>query len=108
MHQTVDEEKRLLEKFGKRNPFRTPENYFDTLPDIIMQRIDSRRKRRKVVWRRAIAAILAGCVATAGFMMMREHKNALEANSSDQYMEEALEYSMIDNNEIAFYLTEAE
>lgn len=107
----MDEEKKLLERFGRENPFRTPENYFDTLPEAIMRRIDSGHKTRQTVWRGVAAAIIAGFVATAGFMVIREHdmaNTALEADGSSQYIEDVLDYSMIDNNEIAFYLTEAE
>ena len=53
---------------------------------------------------------MTGCVITAGFAMLghssRESKRTDVAYA--QYIDDALDYTMIDNSEIAYYLTEAE
>ena len=53
--------------------------------------------------------MLAGCVLSTTFLMngLRQQSLPLEADNS-QYIEDALDYSMINNMEIATYLTEAE
>ena len=35
------EEKYLIEKVGKENPFRVPEGYFDTLSSQIMAKVEA-------------------------------------------------------------------
>lgn len=104
----TNEEKTLLERCGNRNVFRTPEHYFDELPQRVMNRIPRQKKRHRA-WRWAIAAIMTGAVAGTGLLMMEQSKQAAYAYETEsQYIEEVLDYSMIDNSEIATYLTEAE
>lgn len=104
----IDElEAKLLERFGQEAPFTVPEGYFDSLTDRVMGRI-AQRKRRNTVWRWAAAAVLVGCVVTGG-MFFEYRYNMQTAEAEDiQYIEDALDYSMIDNMSIASYLTEAE
>lgn len=106
-HSTDELEAKLDERFGRGQHFTVPERYFDGLTDRVMSRI-SQRKRRRMIWRWAAAAVLAGCVAMGGLLM--ERQTAMQtANAEDiQYIEDALDYSMIDNMSIASYLTEAE
>lgn len=108
MKETMNEDKLLLERFGNENHFRTPEHYFDELPQRVMNRIP--RKRRLRPWRWAVAAIMTGCIATAGIMLTdnRQHTETLADTDNTQYIEDILDYSMMDNTEIATYLTEAE
>lgn len=102
------EEKFIDEKLGNENPFRVPEHYFDEFPQRIVKRIAQQKKRRLTI-RWSFAAIMAGCIfGSAFFMANSRQKNAsLEADNT-QYIEDALDYSMINNMEIATYLTEAE
>ena len=53
--------------------------------------------------------MLTGCALSAMFLMNRNGQQdlSIEAENS-QYIEDALDYSMINNMEIATYLTEAE
>ena len=108
MSEIMNEEKLIMERFGNENPFRVPDNYFNEFPQRIMKRIESRRRRRKII-RWSIAAMLTGCVLSTTFLMdsFRQQNLPLEADNS-QYIEDALDYSMINNMEIATYLTEAE
>ena len=74
-----------------------------------MSRIAERKHRRSLVWRWAAAAVFAGCVVTGGMLFESNYKNKQMTEAEDiQYIEDALDYSMIDNMSIASYLTEAE
>ena len=109
-YNTDELEAKLLSRFGTENPFTVPEGYFEGLTERVMSRI-AQRKRRRLVWRWAAAAVFAGCVVTGG--MLFEYRQQAIDNSQQtaediQYIEDALDYSMIDNMSIASYLTEAE
>ena len=106
-YNTEELEAKLLERFGTESHFTVPEGYFDGLAGKVMSRV-AQRKRRRLVWRWAAAAMLAGSVITGGLLL--ERHNAIQtANAEDiQYIEDALDYSMINNMSIASYLTEAE
>lgn len=107
MEEKMNEE--LLDsRFGRENHFRTPEGYFDALPQRIMNRINRRKRRRTIIsW--SIAAIMSGIVVSVGFMTWNSQSQTytMEADNA-QYIEDALDYTMINNMEIATYLTEAE
>ncbi|MBO7118943.1 MAG: hypothetical protein J6W03_01325 [Bacteroidaceae bacterium] len=106
---TIEElEGKLLERLGKETPFTVPEGYFNDLSDKVMSRIAERKHRRNLIWRWTAAAVLVGCVA-AGGMLFESHYEAQQLEAENiQYIEDALDYSMIDNMSIASYLTEAE
>jgi hypothetical protein len=101
-------EAKLLERFGGETHFTVPEGYFEGLTDKVMSRVP-RRKRRHLVWRWAAAAVLVGFVATGGWFFESRYKTQMAEAENIQYIEDALDYSMIDNMSIASYLlTEAE
>ena len=104
----MNEEKLIMDRFGDENPFRVPDNYFNEFPQRIMKRIERQRRRRRII-RWSIAAMMTGCVLGSTFVFnnFNQQNMPLEADNS-QYIEEALDYSMINNMEIASYLTEAE
>ena len=104
---TEELEAKLLSRFGAEKPFTVPEGYFDNLPGKVTGRI-AQRKRCRLVWRWAAAAVLVGCVATGGLLFERSYERQLAEAENIQYIEDALDYSMIDNMSIASYLTEAE
>jgi len=108
MREFMIEEKFIEERLGNGNPFRVPEHYFDEFPQRIKKRI-AQQKRRRLMIRWSIAAMMAGCIfGSALFLNNSRQQNAsLEADNT-QYIEDALDYSMINNMEIATYLTEAE
>lgn len=110
--QTTEQlEEKLLSRFGTERPFTVPDGYFDSLTDRVMSRIDAKRKRRRPLWRWAAAAVLVGCVATGGMLyeyVGQTQDNGQQTAENIQYIEDALDYSMIDNFSIASYLTEAE
>ena len=109
-HNTDDLEAKLISRFGTERPFNVPEGYFDGLTERVMSRI-TLRKRRRLIWRWAAAAVLVGCVATGGLLLEYRHQSTVNNQQTAeeiQYIEDALDYSMIDNMSIASYLTEAE
>lgn len=109
--QTIEQlEEKLLLRFGTERPFTVPDGYFESLTDRVMSRV-VQRKRRRLIWRWAAAAILVGCVATGGLLFENRQQtidNGQSTAENIQYIEDALDYSMIDNMSIASYLTEAE
>ena len=109
MREYTDEEKTLMQLTQGRTPYRAPKGYFDALPGKVMRQVKARRQRRMAI-RWAVAAVLTGCVATAGLMLAGKGSREVQRTelAHAQYIDEALDYSMIDNTEIAYYLTEAE
>ncbi len=109
MRQLTDDEKTLMRLTGASAPYRAPKGYFDTLPTRVMDKVKARRHRLMAI-RWGAAAVLTGCVATAGFVLASRKPQRMTQGdpAHTQYIEDALDYSMIDNTEIAYYLTEAE
>lgn len=106
----MNEEQAILERCGRENPFRVPEGYFDKLPQEVMNRLPRKRKTVRMWQRWAVAAALTGFVAVGGFMLFYSSMQPQLAEQSEQqeYMDEMLDYSMMNNMDIANYLTEAE
>ena len=126
------EENKLRQYIGKNEPFKVPEGYFDSFADRLQSRIaelpQAQNKPTKHVhlvlkaWFAAAASIVI--VASVGLSIMIPRWNAdktevatpvsneiVSATNNDiTFGEEAfydeLDYAMIDNNEIAYYLTE--
>jgi hypothetical protein len=106
-HSIEELEAKLISRFGTKTHFTIPDGYFDSLTGKVMNRV-AKRQRRRLLWRWAAAAMLAGCVA-AGGLLLEKHNAIQTANTEDiQYIEDALDYSMIDNMSIATYLTEVD
>lgn len=129
-------EDKLKQHIGKGEPFRVPEGYFDSFAERLQARIDQMPKVEKPTrrfqlvpkaWFAAAASIVI--VASVGLSVMihkggskigepeapvvaagPELAKASESStmSSDEaaYYYEELDYAMIDDNEIAYYLTE--
>jgi len=102
---TMPEEKVLFDRVGQKNPFQVPAGYFEALPQQVMGRITKRRQRNRM-WKWAAAAIMAGCICTAGFLMMND--TSMSGSTEAAYMEDELDYSMLNNLDIQEYLTVAE
>ncbi len=122
----MNEEKKILEQFGKDNHFTVPEGYFDTLTSRIMSNIpaeetkvvsiDRRHKTGWLRWTGLAAACMAGAIV--GFNML-ERTNSTDkqpyANNtqttygystySNEYQEEMLDYAMVDYNDVYNYLS---
>ena len=111
----TQEEKRITELGGQQNPFRVPEGYFDSFNERLMARLPQTRQARIVrlrsnLWRYAAAIVVVLGVGSALFWN-RGNISTLAYSSEtlqEQYVNDALDYAMVDNMEIAAYLTEAE
>ena len=122
------EEKYLIEKVGKENPFRVPEGYFDTLSSQIMAKVEAegvaprdikagKEKRAKVVWLRpvlyAAASVCALFISVVAYQSHSDKGTAaptqtVVANNQmlmDDYFDEAADYVMLDNQDIYAYLS---
>ena len=106
----MTEEQKLRKIAPAGNPFRVPEGYFETLTQRTMDNIrrQERRQRRTVWFRWSAAAAVAGIIATAGFFAIENNTQEMQfAENESIVTSEELEYAMIDNQDIEYYLTEA-
>lgn len=125
------EEKEMQERFGKGNPFRVPEGYFDQLTDRVMAQLPEREQQAEQIslsdrhpksrlvalrpWLYAAACTVAVVVMGLTFY---SHDVAEEqplaststtnttTNTESQYIDEAADYVMLDNAEIYACLAE--
>ena len=125
------EEKEMQERFGKGNPFRVPEGYFDQLTDRVMAQLPEREQQAEKIslsgrhpksrlvtlrpWLYAAACTVAVVVMGLTFY---SHDVAEEqplaststtnttTNTESQYIDDAADYVMLDNAEIYACLAE--
>lgn len=122
-------EEDIIHKYDSgRNPFQTPAGYFEDFTPRMMARIAAEGKQTathptpiqltvkpvKRLIRYAAAAVIAGvCIGGATYLYQQQQNfsspSALMADYvlEDDNLDEVLEYEMLDNNQIAYYLTEA-
>lgn len=120
------EEKEIQDRFGKENPFRVPEGYFDQLTERIMAQLPEREQQAEQIslsqrrpksrlvalrpWLYAVACTIA--VVVMGLTFHHTSESADEqslvsnVNTESQYIDEAADYAMLDNAEIYAYLAE--
>lgn len=102
---------------NKHNPWITPEGYFESFPERMMERIrleESKSQRATAapkvmpLWKRlAVAASVAGVVAVASVGLIRTQDTLIAGNDTESfYDDEMLEYAMLDNVDIEYYLTQ--
>ena len=131
----TQEEKFIREHDSGRNPFVVPEGYFENFTSRMMDRVKSEglmtsetpATRRTVVklqlwqkWSRyaAVAAIVVASFAGGWFFYRQSARNDVgeqfmaQGDQGDFYYTEddlnaALDYELVDNDQIAYYLTEA-
>ena len=125
------EEKEMQVRFGKENPFRVPEGYFDQLTDRVMAQLPEREQKAEQIslsdrhpksrlvalrpWLYAAACTVAVVVMGLTFY---SHDVAEEqplaststtnttTNTESQYIDDAADYVMLDNAEIYACLAE--
>lgn len=117
------EENILKERFGKENPFKVPERYFDHLTERIMENLPEQEIRvidirsRQTLWQKlplrkiaaavAVVALLGGgsfwALQHEGDSKMVAHAKQHEqkaVSSEDAAFNEMADYAMIDNETI--------
>ena len=108
---TMDE-KTLRELTGQQNPFRVPEGYFENFNERLQARLPQQQKAktirlRTVLWRYAAAVVVVLGLGTA--LYLNQNNQATTAyETQEEYFNDELDYIMVDNMEIAEYLTAAE
>lgn len=123
----MKEEELIRKHDSGRRAFTTPDGYFENFTTQLMARIERERVQpEKVVrlnpfkraMRYAAAAVVAGvCIGAGTYLYIQKtttDQQVAETSEivfSEETMDEALDYAMqcglVDNNQIAFYLTEA-
>ena len=109
-----NEEKYILDRFGKNNPFTVPDGYFDQLASDVMAQIPKRRTVSRVValrpWLYAAACMVAVVVMTLTFHFRQDNVSEMTASAAESvdntYIDEAADYMMLDNHDIYAYLSE--
>ena len=107
-----------------KNPFRVPQGYFHALPQRVMERIREEEQNkahkhgrsRRLFMRLTAVAMLTGFFALAGLTIYeprhplsnQQEGSPLTLLQEIEYTDELLDYAMLDNNDIEYYLTEAE
>lgn len=114
---------KLENTFGRKNPFRVPDDYFtlfenrimDSLPDMALSHTNSTKKLH--IWKRMrIYVATAACVGgiLAGYIIYKDSRasttlpsnNAdIVANTNDYNIEKAVDYVMMNNDDFYSYLT---
>lgn len=107
----------ILERTSSReNPFRVPQDYFESLPERVMERIrqEEELKRQAAMARRSsmrwiAAAVVTAVVWAASFALYESYVSSepLAQDADSEYLEEALDFAMVNNHDIENYLTEA-
>ena len=110
----TNEEKRIREADGNRNPFRVPEGYFEQFDERLMAALPETRTRQSRtvwlvprLWRYAAALLVVAGLGTALYLG-NPGERPLAADTEEEFYNEELDYIMVGNMEIAEYLTEAE
>lgn len=112
---TTQEEIKITELGGRQNPFRVPEGYFESFDERLFARLPQQKQAKVVslrrnLWRYAAAIVVVLGVGSALYWH-RDSATTLaysEEAAQEEYYNDALDYAMVDNSEIAAYLTEAE
>lgn len=110
-----------LDKFTDKGQYKVPEGYFDTLADRIMANIPEPKAQKKKQARiisifkvkYAVAAcFIAAIIGGAAYQFNKESENVSEtlANTSatygEEYVNDYIDYAMVDGNDIYEYLSE--
>lgn len=122
------EEDIIRKKFGKKELFTVPENYFADFADRLMNELPEKNapvvnkpaaKVRHLRYWLATAAVLCSVAVTGAWVYLRqasasktpvasvsvEHDLNVAPETESVYMEDMLDYALVDNSEIAMYLT---
>lgn len=126
----MKEEDFIRGKFGRKEPFTVPDNYFADFAEKLMNELPQQESRATMTapakvrhlsyWLATAAAVC--CLAFAGTWIYMHRasapqqtvatvhtphvdQDASEAEQNAIYVEDMLDYALVDNSEIAMYLT---
>ncbi len=122
----MKEEDFIRKKCGGGNPFKTPEGYFEQFTANLMDKLPEKegtpfRQPARFAWRKAAWYAAAATVCGAMFLgafQLRSVRHAHQQitpvtalateseNLDDAYINDALDYAMVSNEEIVLYLTD--
>ena len=128
------EDKEIQERFGKENPFRVPEGYFDQLTERVMSQLPEREQQAEHIplterrsksrwvalrpWLYAAACTVAVVVMGLTFLFRESaeeqhlasttNTTTTAPNTESQYIDDAADYVMLVNAEIYACLAESE
>jgi hypothetical protein len=113
----MTEEQKIKQMTHGDAGFKVPEGYFENFTQRMMAKIPEEETVHTPLWSRwmrstavriAAAAMFVGVIGTL-FLTVNQHFNPSETAQQEEqseYMDEALDYAMINNNEIYMYLSE--
>jgi hypothetical protein len=119
----MKEEKELLTRMGRQEPFTVPDGYFESLTERVMQRLPEKvtpEAEPLTLWQRVkpwvyMTAMFAGLMCSMRLWMERptpEASPTLTAQDAELFSEEEMEYiterSMLDDYSLYQYLSEEE
>lgn len=122
----MKEEDVLLAKIGKKNPFKVPENYFDDLTAHIMENLPESNMNEEIeiipkvtLFTRIkpylyLAAMFTGLYfgiqvfkfQAAKIERSKETAKTTATQSTEDYVDQVCNYTMIDNGDIYYYLAD--
>ncbi|MBP5771541.1 MAG: hypothetical protein J6W75_09310 [Bacteroidaceae bacterium] len=123
----MKEEELIRQHDTGRNPFQTPDGYFESFTSRLMERMERERLTSPVheaskverlnlfrrIVRYAAAAVFVGvCIGAGAYLYLHQpvmdaSMDATEFVFNDENLDDVLDYELLDNNKIAYYLTEA-
>ena len=120
----MKEEKHIIDRCGKKTPFTVPEGYFDSLTARVMENIPSneakvisiapKRRSHWMQWSSLVAACMVGALVCVNVFnksnqddssQLMSKVNTVDVAYEDSYQEDALNYAMVDYNDVYNYLS---
>lgn len=104
----------IRQKMGRNNPFSTPDGYFEHFTDRMMEKLpENNRKPAIIRYLRPLlyAAVFTGVIVLSATILMKDSTEQTQQQiatttieSSDTYFDDAVDYAMVDNQDIYAYL----
>ncbi len=109
-------EEKLIHKLteSKGMPFRVPEGYFESFTDRMMAQLPEVPQHRSIprLWRYVAAAVMVFAVTGSAYYFAQSNTTSDADTSnyelySNNYDDQLLDYTLMNNNDIENFLTEA-
>ena len=114
------EEKFLEQQFGRENPFRVPDGYFDSFADTMMSQLPEQKlrvvgiRRSRFLRMSRVAMVTAACLVSAFFTVIlwlngsdHQYPRTVVTTSSsyNNDVDEMADYTMMDNQDFYAYVS---